>query len=239
MIHPYITLWKNNLNTDYPNIKQGSVHRDFLKETYNSHAYHCQPMTTAHVSGWEFLLPQDVTIIWDGISDSSGEHIKILEGQFYNDQEIVRTNTGNGILTFELGVAIETDNNHYSVLKGSPNYFFQDADPVEVIIRSDYFNFLDNFFCWKIKVADKPITFPKGMPIAFLVNYPVQLLESTKIKFAEIDDDKIKQKEEYYKIKKEFSDKSDDWQWPNFYKKGILSETNKINVQTKPKLMEP
>lgn len=198
-------------------------------------------MTTAHISGWEFLLPQDVTVIWDGTCDSAKDHIKILEGEFYDNKKIVRTDTANGMLTFDLNVTIETDKKHYSILKGSPNIFFEDADPVETIIRTDYFNFIENFFCWKIKTPNKPITFKKNMPIAFLINYPINLLESTLIQFKDfnLDNNKIKQKEEYSKIKSKFYKQSENWEWSHFYRKGKVSEDTELNIKIKPKLMEP
>lgn len=238
---PYITLWKNDLSTDYPKVKQGSIHRDYLKNTYDSHAYHCQPMTTAHISGWEFLLPQDVTIIWDGVSDSSKDHIKILDGEFYQGKRIVRTDTGNGMLTFDLNVTIETDKKHYSILKGSPNYFIEDATPIEVVIRTDYFNFFENFFCWKINKSNKPITFKKNMPIAFLINYPIDLLESTNIEFKDfnLDKDKVFQKENYAQIKSDFFKNAKDWEWSHFYRKGKISSDTELGIKIKPKLMEP
>lgn len=241
MTHPYITLWKKDLNTEYPKVKQGNIKRDFLDQTYKSHGYHCQPMTSAHISGWEFILPQDIVIIWDGISDSSGEHIKILEGEFYQGIKLVRTDTANSMLTFNLNVAIETDSDHYSILKGAPNYFFPDADPVEVVIRTDYFNFIENFFCWKIKTANKPITFKKGMPIAFLVNYPNSLLESTDIEFKDISISDVKsiQQSEYLKLKENFYDNAKDWEWSHFYKKGQVSQNKKIDINIRPRLMEP
>ena len=241
MTLPYITLWKNDLNSEYPKVQQASIHRDYLKDTYNSHAYHCQPMTNANVSGWEFILPQDVVVVWDGINDSSSNHIKIIDGQYFNNKEIVRTTTGNGMLTFNLGVSIETDKDHYCILKGSPNYFLDDASPIEVIMRSDYYNFIENFICWKITTPNKPITFKKGMPIAFLVNYPIHLLESTLIEFKDISKniEKNNQINKYNSLKENFYKKSKDWEWSHFYKKGTMSDENSIEVNLKPNLMEP
>lgn len=198
-------------------------------------------MTNANVSGWDFVLPQDVTVIWDGISDSSPEHIKIIDGQYFNGIELVRTTTSNGMLTFNLGVTIETDKNHYSILKGSPNYFFNDASPVEVIIRSDYYNFLENFICWKIITPNKPITFKKGMPIAFLLNYPVELLQETSINFESINDnqEKLDQISEYLKLKEHAGANLNDWEWTHSYKKGLTYKESQVKINLKPKLMEP
>jgi len=198
-------------------------------------------MTNANVAGWDFILPQDVVVIWDGINDSSPDHIKVIEGQYFNGVELVRTNTANGMLTFNLGVSIETDKKHYSILKASPNYFFNDASAVEVIVRSDYYNFVENFICWKIITPNKPITFKKGMPIAFLINYPIELLESTSIAFKNIIDDKEKlnQVNKYSKLKQELSNDLGDWEWSHSYKKSIINQYDHGKINLKPKLMEP
>jgi hypothetical protein len=198
-------------------------------------------MTNANVSGWDFILPQDVTVIWDGINDASPDHIKIIEGQYFNDIELIRTNTSNGMLTFNLGVSIETDKNHYSILKGSPNYFFNDAFPVEVIIRTDYYNFFENFICWKITTANKPITFKKGMPIAMLLNYPIDLLESTVISFSDINNnqEKLEQVKQYTELKENLGSKLSNWEWTHSYKKLMSLDNDKNKVNLKPKLMEP
>jgi hypothetical protein len=198
-------------------------------------------MTNANVSGWDFILPQDVTVVWDGVNDASPDHIKIIEGQYFNGVELVRTTTANGMLTFNLGVSIETDKNHYSIIKGSPNYFFNDASPVEVIIRSDHYNFIENFICWKIITANKPITFKKGMPIATLLNYPIGLLESTSISFKNIDSDKekLEQLEKYSKLKENLGADLNDWEWTHSYRKSMPSDNNETKINLKPKLMEP
>ena len=142
---PYIKFWKINDSIDYPEIRQGRVQRDYLNDTYKSHGYHCQPMTNSNLMGIEFILPQDVVVVWDGINDASPEHIKIIEGEFYNGYPLVNTNQANGMLQFSLNVAIETDKEHFCRLTGAPNYFIDGAKPMDVLLRTDYYNFNQNF----------------------------------------------------------------------------------------------
>jgi hypothetical protein len=241
MKNSFINFWKIESLIDYPIIRQGRQKRNYLNETYSSHGYHCKPMTIANVSGWEFLLPQDVTIIWDGINDSSSDHIKIIEGEYYNGKKIVATHTGNGMLTFLSNICIETDKNHFIFLDGPPNYFFEGAMPVKVAIRSDYFNYGENFFCWKITQANKEITFKKGMPFMFLLNFPINLLENTTIQIKDFKSNKelINKNDNYIKMKSTF-EKENQNKWSHFYRDGITpSFPEGNNFSLNPKLIDP
>lgn len=240
--HPSITIWKIDKTIDLPVVRQGDIRREYLDQTFNGHGYHCPPMTSSNVSGWEFLLPHDVTIIWDGISDSDPSHIKILNGEFYQGKKIVENVTGNATLRFLSNSIIQTDKDHYSLISGSPNYFFDGATPYEVILRTDHHYFAETFFAWRITKANIPITFPKGMPFMFIKNYPNDLLKSTKINVLDLEDNKtiknemtktLKMGEDFYKNKK-------DWEWSGFYKKGINSQfPNGKNINIRPTLEEP
>ena len=77
--------------------------------------------------GWEFILPHDVVAIWDGIADSSPDHVKILSGGDYNGISIAHPNTANGTITFEFNINLETDKDLYVLLNGAPNMFFNGA----------------------------------------------------------------------------------------------------------------
>jgi len=47
-------------------IRQSRLKRDWMDNTHNKHAYQCTPVTTANVSGWEMILPEELVVIWDG-----------------------------------------------------------------------------------------------------------------------------------------------------------------------------
>lgn len=222
--NPYIKFWKINDLIDYPQIKQGNIKRDYMDDTYKSHAYHCQPMSNANIMGWEFVLPQDVSVIWDGINDPSPEHIKILDGEFYNGYSLVNTNQGNGMLQFSLNVAIETDADHFCRLTGAPNYFVNGAKAMDIILRTDYYNFNQKFFSWKMYEPNKKIVFKKGMPIAFIVNYPITLLEQTSIVIdnAKTNSELLEKQQKYREMQDQFENNSKDWEWSHFYRDGKM-----------------
>lgn len=223
-------------------VRQGQIRRDFLDETVKGHGYHCPVLVAPNISGWEILLPQDVTVIWDGVLSPSDKNVKILEGEFLNGQRIVGTHTGNSMVTFMFNFIIETDEDHSIILSGPPNYFFEGAIPTEALIRTDYFHYSENFFCWKMIKPNVPVTFPKGMPIAFIKNYPNKLLQSTTIltQYAKDNERLLNMMSEYSKMKQEFFDTSEPWEFPHHYKKGITPENKDgFDKIEKLKLMEP
>ena len=84
-------------------IKPLSVNRDWMDETYKAHAYKCFPVSLTNQLGWGLSFPEDITFIWDGISDHSADHVKILEGNKYCSPA-----RGNATISFETGILLKT-----------------------------------------------------------------------------------------------------------------------------------
>lgn len=241
-ILPSITLWKIDKDISFPEVRQGTINRQFLDDTHNSHGYHCPPVTSSNVSGWEFLLPQDVVVIWDGISDSDPDHIKIISGEFLENKKIVETVTGNATIRFMSNIIIETDENHFSILSGAPNYFIDGAESYNVVLRTDHHNYSESFIGWRITRPNQEILFPKGMPFMFLRNYPKTLLQDTSIFLKNLTDSQSKMKEtsEYSKMMKDFYDNKKGWQFSGWYKKGISpNHPNGKELTIRPVLKNP
>jgi hypothetical protein len=216
---PYIKVWVNNLKSEMPIIQDASIKRDFLDETDKAHGYHCQPLTTSILHGWDFILPQDVEVIWDGVNDSSSSHIKVLQGHTLpSGHVLVDTLTANGTITFHLNVFIETDTDHFVFLQGPPNYFVNGAKPMTALIRSDWYRYTGVQFCWKITTPNKPILFKKGTPIARIMNYPIGLLEKTNIEISPAPE-AYRQATNLYNAERQAFYKANPGKWPLMYKK--------------------
>ena len=184
----------------------------------------------SNMHGWEFTLPHDVVVVWDGISDPQSDHVRILSGEKFGDITIATTITGNATITFYFNINVETDKDHYCLLSGPPNYLFEGAQPLNAVWRSDFYNYSQLNFCWRITRANEEVVFPKGMPVMFLMNYPIGLLENTEIDFKNVEDAPIlKSKMSKYRQKrKDFYANSPAWSWGNFYKKGIGPDDEKL-----------
>lgn len=223
---PYITVHKIENYSDFYEIRPGKIKRDFLDQTYMSHGYSCPAITAMPLHGWEFILPNDVEIIWNGKIDSSPNHIQILSGENSNSgMPIVHTNTGNGLLTFTLNCIIETDKNHDLLLDGPPNYFIDGAEPVKAIIQSGWYHHNTIHFCWKINKPNQIIKFPKGMPFVFIKNYPKNLLENTSFTIKSATKEHIDKLNKYAEEVANFYKNNENWSWSNMYKNG----TDEIN----------
>jgi hypothetical protein len=216
---PYIKVWVNNVNSEMPVVKEASVKRDFLDETDKSHGYHCQPITTSNLHGWDFILPQDVEVIWDGVNSSSSTHVQILKGNTLESGNVLADSlTANGTVTFHLNAFIETDPDHFVFLQGPPNYFLDGAKPMTALVRSDWYRHTGVQFCWKITTPNKPILFKKGTPIARIMNYPIGLLESTSL-YVEPAPEKYRQQSNLYNAERQAFYKANPGKWPLLYKK--------------------
>lgn len=244
MSNPFIKIYKMKPELDYPVIKQGSIKRDFFDQSESGTAYHCPPMSVVNNHGWEFLLPQDVRVIWDGVIDDNLGHTQILEGESYNGEKIVSTDSGMGTVTFFFNSFVETDKEHYLMLQPSPNTEYTDVYPLSAVWRSDYFKYHPIFFCWKITEPNKEILFKKGTPIMFMMNYPIGLLENTDITFEKADEGFIETFKKYVKKRAAFFVENPQTEYPrkntNFYRDGIGPNNEKfLDKPWRLKLKEP
>jgi len=230
--NPKITFWVENSNINFPVIEQAKVRRDWLDKTYNKIGYICTPLSSANVHGWEIKLPQDVIVTWDGKSEGldgeSGEHVKIISGEFYDGLKIASNETGVGQITFILNVIAETDKDHYIMLSGPPNYIFTDAQPLTTLWRTDYYVYQTLMISWKITSENKEILFPKDMPIAFITIYPKNLLESTDVFVKPITKKMLNDSIKYHNNRYKHFNDNGAYSFPQFYKKGIGPNNTKI-----------
>lgn len=227
---PYLNIWRVGGDTSYPIVKPGSLKRDFLTATHQAHGYHCQPLSTANLHGWDFIVPHDIEVVWDGVSNTERTHVKVLSGEHLpSGLAVVETGTANATITFNLHCYLETDPDHYLLLSGPSNVFIPGAKPMSALIRSDWYHYTSLQFCWMLTTPNKVIKFPAGSPFLRVINYPVGLLESTKVS---IDDATAEMKEragKYSQERNDFYNKNPN-KWPFLYKKQI----ERLDADPKP-----
>jgi len=229
---PKIIFWIENNSIDFPIIEQSKVKRDWMDSTYNKIAYICTPISSANVHGWEIRLPHDVIVKWDGISEGiDGEdssHVEVLSGGTYNGIKLASNEAGVGQVSFMLNTIVETDPDHYIILSGSPNFLFPDATPLTSLWRTDYYTYQTLMISWKITSANKEIIFPKDMPIAFITIYPKNLLESTEVTVKPITEKMSNDSARYHSNRYKHFEDNGPYSFPQFYKKGIGPDNEKI-----------
>ena len=86
------------------NVEPLAAVRDWMDETAERHAYMCFPLSISNRLGWGISFPEDISFIWDGITDTTSDHIKILRGHKY-----ATTGRGNATVSFSTGLIFKTD----------------------------------------------------------------------------------------------------------------------------------
>jgi hypothetical protein len=193
------------------NIKQTRIKRDWMESTGEKHAYKCFPVSIANTLGYELSLPVDVSFIWDGINDSSSEHVKVLSGE-----EFISNSRANATVSFKTGIVIKSNKNVSFLHMPVPNLFNDLYQAFTTIISTSFF---DQEFPSAIRIL-KPntvITIKAGEPFVTLL--PISLAELSNIelnlKDFEMDESWYKNNEDRGKAAYELNKKGE---WTNWYR---------------------
>ena len=237
-----VTLTKTHQNP--PEIKQSSVRRDWMDETYKKHAYKCLPLTEANVNGWEVILQQEVVIQWDGGLTVprvlSGETMTFeTNGQTY-ERDIVMPSIV-GIMSFTVGWTFSTPPGISTWISGSPNYFVDGAVPLTAHIPSEWWP--DEFnMNWKITKIGQPVVFPAGSPFMFFQFYDNTLMPSVEFNVENYwDKPELSAARQSYGDAKMKKLQEQPWTWMGGIRTGLDENGNRIGpaFEGHPQLKEP
>lgn len=197
------------------------VQRDWMDETPNKHAYRCYPVTTANTVGWTLSAPYDISFIWDGINDTSGDHIEVIEGS-----ENTYTGRGQSSLSINSGVVI-TSEKDISVLTITPqNYFYKDFEVMSSLIST---SFLDKEFPLAIKALtpNKVITIKAGEPIATIIPISLTRLKDESVEILDfVESDEYNDKIRSYGDAAQAINKTGEW--TDWYRDAVNEKGEKI-----------
>jgi hypothetical protein len=154
-----------------------SIKRDWLDKTPDKHAYRCFPVTSANMVGWNLSLDKDIRFIWDGVNDTSQDHVTILEGE-----DFAYTGRGQSSLSIHTGIVIRSDMTINPV-----NYFNNDFETIATVISTSW---LDTGFPLAIraKIANKEILIKAGEPIATIIPISLSAMDKTEIQIFDYSD---------------------------------------------------
>jgi Family of unknown function (DUF6065) len=205
-------------------ISQTSVRREWMDDTWDKHAYRCFPVNTANAVGLSISFPEDITFIWDGISDSTPDHIKILAGEKY-----CSTARGNATISFNTGLVVKTDETTSIMSIVPPNFFLYGAEAFTSVMSTSFYN--QAFpVAWRATAVNVPITIPAGFPVATLIPISLKELAETEINFWGEDPEKfgndwLAYNSEYGKTVGEISMSG---KWADFYRNAVDHRGNSI-----------
>lgn len=218
---------------DSASISQISVNRSWMDETSNKHAYQCLPVSIANTLGWGISFPEDISFIWDGISDTTDSHVQILSGHKY-----CSTARGNATISFNTYLNFKTDENVTTLIMPVPNEFNDYAQCFTSLISTSFYKSMLPI-AWKITKPNEKIIIPAGTPIASIIPISLTSLQDFQI---EISTEKIP--EEYQDEIEEdmlmFKEMSKLGKFTQLYRKAMNSrgdsvgkhELKKINLRT-------
>jgi len=196
------------------------IKRDWMDDTWNAHAYKCFPVTLTNSLGWGISFPEDIEFIWDGISDSTPDHVKILKGEQY-----VSTGRANATISFNTGLIFETDEDTSILHMPVPNQFIDGAHPFTTIISSSFYH-NPMPVAWKITKANVPILIPAGTPVISLVPISVKGVSDSTLNIYDNTPEKFGK--EHWDANKRYGDKSQEinqkGEWTNFYRNATNEE---------------
>jgi hypothetical protein len=204
-------------NSDSAEIKTLPVKRNWMDKTWEKHAYHCFPVTLTNTLGWSLSFPEDISFIWDGISDYNPNHVRVISGEKY-----VYTGRANGTISFNTGITFKTEENISLLTMPAPNFFIDGASCFTTLISTSFFRF-PLPVAWMITSPNKEITIPAGTPICSIIpislssinNSEIHLINNSVLPEVESDPYRL---EEYSKAITEINKKME---WSDFYRNAV------------------
>jgi hypothetical protein len=161
----------------YAIIDQLPIHRDWMDITFDRHAYQCFPVSLSNRLGWGISYPEDIVFIWDGVNDSTPNHVKIISGEKY-----VHPNRGNRTISFYTDLTFVGENNKNLTLLTMPvpNQFIRGAQCMNTLISTSVLA-SDLPIAWMITEPGIEITIPAGMPVAAILPISLSDIQSHEL----------------------------------------------------------
>lgn len=218
---PYISAY---LSSNSANIEPLSVKRDWMDETFDRHAYNCFPVSLANMLGWAISFPKDIEFSWDGISDSSQDHVKVHKGHEY-----VFTGRGNATISFRTGIFLKSEENISWLMMPVPNQFIEGVQCFTTIISTSVLK--GEIPCaWRITTKDKKILIPAGTPISAFIPISIKNIESYVVNVYDSTDLGSKYFEDLQNYSTATSKKSQMNDWTHFYRNAVDHLGNKLGT---------
>jgi len=201
------------------NITQLGIKRDWMDNTFDKHAYRCLPVSMSNNMGLGISFPEDISFIWNGITDTSPNNIKILEGSKY-----CSLGRGNATLSFNTELYIRTGKNISMMHMPVPNLFVDGIQAYTTVISTSFFN--SAFPCAvRLTSPNKIITIKANQPIACLVPISMSEINNSNVYIDSLNNFPISMPEHNMSKNKRPLVKG---MWTDYYRDGVDPNGNVI-----------
>jgi hypothetical protein len=210
-------IYAERISENSADISQMPAKRWWMDDTYDKHAYQCFPLALTNRLGWSVSFPEDISFIWDGVSDSSPDHIKVLSGDKY-----VSLQRANATVSFNIGIKFTTENNVTLLTMPPSNYFVDGATCFTTLISTSFFDG-PLPIVYRITQPNKVITIKANTPICTILPISLSNLQNSEIEFRESKKNKdivleINDSKSADEIRNSILSSG---KWTNFYKNGL------------------
>jgi len=210
-------IYAERISENSADISQMPAKRWWMDDTYDKHAYQCFPLALTNRLGWSVSFPEDISFIWDGVSDSSPDHIKVLSGDKY-----VSLQRANATVSFNIGIKFTTENNVTLLTMPPSNYFVDGATCFTTLISTSFFDG-PLPIVYRITQPNKVITIKANTPICTILPISLSDLQNSEIEFRESKKNKdivleINDSKSADEIRNSILSSG---KWTNFYKNGL------------------
>ena len=168
----------------YADVFPLSVKREWMDDTHAAHAYHCFPVSLTNQLGWGMSFPEDITFVWDGLSNADPSHVKILSGEKY-----VSPGRANATISFNTGVMFQTEENVTLLASPVPNYLRDGVTSLSTLITTSFYDG-DFPVAWRITRPNVEITIKANTPFVSILPIDLESLNNSKIVFEDFKDAK-------------------------------------------------
>jgi hypothetical protein len=142
-------------------IQRSNVERSWVTETDRA-AYKCKPMRDASATGWQILMPCDISLKWDGGSNTNSIHIECADSDF---KFFAVSHFKFGLVSFVVNAIFRTQPGIDVFICGPVNSSKRGITPLSARIETDWLPF--HFaMTWRITEPNLNIVFERGEPFA-------------------------------------------------------------------------
>lgn len=203
------------------NIEQLNIKRDWMEQTYDRHAYNCFPLNLTNSLGWGISFPEDIIFVWDGMSDSDHNHVKIISGEKW-----CHPFRANATISFKTGLTFKTEEDVTTLVMPVPNQFIDGAQCFTTLISTSFFTG-EIQVAWRITKSDVPIIIKAGTPVCSIIPISLSNLNNSEIVLKDINKKpKLNFDGEQYGIESQRI--ANSGQWTHFYRNATDHKKNKI-----------
>ena len=200
-------------------VDQLPLQRDWMDATSDRHAYHCFPVSLSNRLGWGLSYPEDITFIWDGINDSSPDHVKILAGEKY-----ATPRRGSSTVSFHTDMVFVEENQENLTLLTMPvpNQFIRGAQCMTTTMSTSVLAG-ELPIAWMITEPNIEITIPAHTPVAAILPISLKSIQDHELEIINgrphFENEEFKKRmQDRAKASMELNSRGD---WSHFYRDAV------------------